>query len=423
MIGVVFISFFILLFFGVPVAFCLGASSLVYFLIEGIPLITIPQKMFSGMDSFVLLCVPGFILAGNLMNMGGITNQIINFCNKLVGHITGGLGLANVASSMVFAGISGTATADSASIGAIMIPAMEKEGYDVDFSCAVTASSSTIGPIIPPSLPMIIAGTLTGLSVGKLFVAGIIPGFLLGLGMMILVYIISKKRNYAKSERASFKEVLVSFKAAFWALVMTFIILFGIIGGVFTPTEASVSAVIYALLVGLFIYKDLHLKDLPKIILKSMSTTAAIIVLIGFANCFAWILASEQVPQMIASGILSITENKYAVLLIINIILLIVGTFMETNAALIILFPVLLNVATSVGVDPIQFAVMGVLNLIIGLTTPPVGICLFITSSIGKISLGKVTKAILPFIAVSLFVLALVTYVPAVTLALVNLVF
>lgn len=413
---ILFISFIVLIFLGIPVAFSLGISSLIYLIMGDIPLNIMAQKMYAGIDSFVLVCIPGFILAGNLMNTGGITKRIIHFANASVGFIRGGLSLANVAASMLFAGISGTALADTASIGAILIPAMKEEGYDADFSAAVTASSSTVGPIIPPSLPMIIAGTLTGVSVGKLFLAGTIPGLLLGLSLMGVSYFISVKRNYPKGERLPIKDIMKSFVQAFWAIAMTILILFGILGGVFTPTEASIIAVVYAVIIGKFVYKELKFNQLPRIIIDSMRMTAAIMVLVGFANLFAWIMASEQIPQLIAKTILAISTNKIVVILLINLLLLFVGTFMETIAALVILFPVLLPVATSVGIDPIQFGVMAVLNLVIGLTTPPVGVCLFVASSIGKVSIIKITKAILPFLIVSLIVLLLVSYVPAITL-------
>lgn len=408
--------FFILLFTGVPVAFCLGLSSFAYLLANDIPLMVIPQKMYAGMDSFTLLCIPGFVLAGNLMNGGGITERIIKFCNAFVGHIKGGLGLANIGSSMVFAGISGTALADTASIGGIMIPAMKKEGYRADYSAAVTAASSTIGPIIPPSLPMIIVGTLTGISVSKMFLAGAIPGVLLGLGMMVVSYRISLKQNHPKGKKFSTQEKIAAFKDAFWAIMLTVLILFGILGGVFTPTEASIAAVLYAIIVGKFIYKELQMKQLPKILLDSIVGTAAIMMLVGFANVFAWILTSEQIPQLVAQGVLKISQNRYVVLLLINLLLLFVGTFMETIAALVILFPVLLQIVIPLGVDPIHFGVIMVLNLIIGLTTPPVGVCLFVASSIGKISMADAVKAIMPFLLLSLFVLMLVTYVPAISL-------
>ena len=399
-----------------PIAFSLGLSCLVYVLFKGIPLVILPMKMYSGIDVFILLSIPGFILSGNLMNHGGLTEKIISFCNHLMGHIRGGLALANVGASMLFAGISGTAVSDTASIGSVMIPAMKKEGYDAGFSCAVTASSSTVGPIIPPSVPMIIAATLSGLSVGKLFLAGAVPGFLLGVGLMLVVYFISTKKKYPKHPRSSLKQITLGFIDTFWAILMTFIILFGIVGGIFTPTEASIVAVIYPLLVGKFIYKKLSWRNLPVIVLDSMKTSASLMILVGFANLFGWILITERLPQLISSEILGFTTNKYLVLLFINLLLIFIGTFMETIAALLILFPILMKVAVTVDVDPIHFAVIAVLNLMIGLTTPPVGVCLFVASSIGKISISRVSKASLPFLLVSLFVLTLVTLFPQISL-------
>ena len=411
-----FLIFIVGLIIGLPIAFCLGVSSVVYLIVDDFPLVVAAQKLYSGIDVFVLLCVPGFILAGNLMNNGGITERVVGFSNALIGHIRGGLGLANIVASMIFAGISGTAVADSASLGAVLIPAMKKEGYDAPFSCAVTAASSTIGPIIPPSLPMIIAGTLTGLSVAKLFIAGAIPGLLLGVGFLGVSYYLSSKNKHPKGEKSSWRLIVKEFFGAFWALFMTFIILYGIVGGIFTPTEASIVACIYALCVGIFIYKDLSFRKIPRILLDTAITTASLMVLVGLANLFGWILTSERIPTMLANQMLEITQNKYLLLLLINILLLFVGTFMETIAALVILFPVLLKVATSVGVDPIHFAIIAVLNLMIGLTTPPVGVCLFVTAGIGKISLGQISRAILPFLAVSLLVLLLVTYIPQISL-------
>ncbi|GAB3011044.1 TRAP transporter large permease [Cyclobacterium sediminis] len=416
MTALLFIVFLVLLAIGFPIAFALGISAFTYLLFSDIPLMVIPQKMYAGIDVFVLLSIPGFILAGNLMNASGITGRIINFCNALLGHIRGGLGLANVGASMLFGGISGTAIADTASIGSVMIPAMKKEGYDVPFSCAVTASSSTIGPVIPPSLPMIIAATLTGLSVGKLFVAGIVPGVLLGIGFMLITYLISVKRKYPKRARKSFGFIFKSFFQAFWALMMTIIILFGIIGGVFTPTEASIVAVIYAIAIGLWVYKELKIKMIPAILLQSAKTTAALMVLVGFANLFAWIMTVEELPQLIANSLLELTTNKFMLLLLINLLLIFVGAFMETIAALLILFPVLLGVAVNVGVDPVQFAIIMVFNLVIGLTTPPVGVCLFVASSIGGISLEKIAVAGLPYLMVSILVLLMITYIPEVSL-------
>lgn len=412
MIWILIIVFVVCLVLRFPIAFALGLACLSYLVVKGIPLIVVPMKMYSGIDVFVLLSVPGFIMAGNLMNHGGLTEKIITFCNHLLGHIRGGLSLVNIGASMLFAGISGTAISDTASMGSIMIPAMKKEGYDTGFSCAVTAASSTVGPIIPPSVPLIIAATLSGLSVGKLFLAGALPGLLLGVGLLFTAYFISKRRNYPKHKRSTFGEVARSFVDTFWALLMTFIILYGIIGGIFTPTEASIIAVAYALVIGKFVYKRLNFKNIQVIFLDSMKTSASLMVLVGFANLFGFILITEQIPQTISNEILGFTTNKYVVLLLINLLLIVVGTFMETIAALLILFPILLKVALAVDVDPIHFAIIAVLNLIIGLTTPPVGVCLFVASSIGKISIGAVSKAGFPFLLVSLAVLVLVTLFP-----------
>ena len=402
----------------IPIAMALGLSCFIYVLIEGIPLVILPLKMYSGIDVFVLLSIPGFILAGNLMNHGGLTEKIIAFCNHLLGHIRGGLALANIGSSMIFAGISGTAIADTASIGSVMISAMKKEGYKGGFSCAVTAASSTIGPILPPSVPMIIAATISGLSVGKLFLAGAIPGTLLGLGLMVVAYVVSVKEKYPKHPRSTFPQLVTGFLDTFWALLMTFIILFGIVGGVFTPTEASIIAILYALIIGFFVYKKLNLKALPAIVLDSMKTSASLMVLVGFANLFGWILVTERLPQLISSELLGFSTNKYVILILINLLLLVVGSFMETIAAILILFPVLLNVATSVGIDPIQFSVIALLNLMIGLTTPPVGVCLFVASTIGKTPINQIISAGVPFLLVSVFILILVSLIPELSLML-----
>lgn len=411
-----FVSFILFLFIGVPVSYSLGLSCLIYFIGNDIPLIAFAQKMYSGLDSFTLLCIPGFILAGNLMNEGGLTKKIIALAKALVGHIRGGVGMSNIVASMVFAGISGTALADVASIGNIMIPAMKKEGYDPKYAVAISASSSLVGPIIPPSLPMIIVGTLTGLSVGKLFVAGILPGIMLGLGMMIIVYVIAKKRNYPIQKRSTLKESIKAFVNGIWSIIMVFIILFGILGGFFTPTEASIVAVLYALLVGIFIYRQLNLSNIFVIIKDSIKTTAGIMLLVGFANIFAWILATENIPQLIATSLLSVTSNKILILLLVNVVFLFAGMFLETISALLILVPVLLKVVTAVGVDPINFGLIAVLDLVIGLTTPPVGVCLFVASDIGKVPLTESIKGLIPFFVWMMIVLLSVTYIPAITL-------
>lgn len=398
---------------GIPVAITLGLSSAAYLLVADIPLVVMPQKIYAGMDVFVLLSIPGFILAGNLMNNGGITERIIRFANALVGWIRGGLGLTNIGASMLFGGITGTAVADAASIGGVMIPGMRKAGYPADFSAAITAASSTVGPIIPPSVPMIIVGALSGISVGKMFLAGAVPGILMGLGMMVTCYVISVRKNFPRQSWQGFGEVGKAFAGAFWALAMTGIILYGLLSGIATPTETAVVASVYAFVVGAFVYRELPLRLLPKIIADSAVSAAAILVLVGFANVFGWILVSERIPQAIASGVLAITDNPILVVLIINILLLFIGMFMETIAALIILFVPLLSLATAVGIDPLHFATFAVLNLMIGLTTPPVGVCLFVCAGIAKLPLTPVVKAVFPFLLSNIVVLVMVSYFPA----------
>ena len=416
MVAMMFIIFLVLLLIGVPIAFSLGLSSLFYLFTNNIPLTVISQKFYSGMDSFTLLCIPGFMLAGALMNGGGITRRILNFCNSFLGHFRGSLALVNIVASMVFAGISGTAIADVCSLGSMLIPAMVDDGYDDDFSVAVTAASSVVGPIIPPSVPMVIAGSCVSISVGKMFQAGIIPGILLCMALCIPTYIISVKRNYPRHDRAGWKVRLETTKDAIWAMLMPVILLGGILSGVFTPTEASIVTCVYALVVGVFVYKEIQITDVPRIVWENIRACASIIVLIGLANVFAYILTAERIPQMVANSILSITDNRIVVILLINVVLLFVGMFMESLAAILITFPVLLPVATAVGMEPVHFALMAILNLMLGLTTPPVGMCVCTGAQIGKISAFKAFKATIPFLATSLIVLMLVSFIPQLTL-------
>jgi len=407
-----FVTFLGTLAIGVPVAACLGLASLAYILAANMPLAIIAQRMYAGMDVFVLLCIPGFILAGNLMNYGGVTERIIRLANALVGWMRGGLAQANVVDSMMFGGVSGTAVADVAATGGVMIPGMVKSGYPAPFSAAITAASSTVGPMIPPSVPMIIVGALSGLSVGQLFLAGAVPGVLMGLGMGITCYVQAVRRNYPRQPWQGWGELLASFFSAFWALAMIALIIGGLISGLATPTETAIVASIYALLVGTFVYRELPLARVPKIVIDSAISSAGILALVGFANVFGSILVSERIPQMLVTAVLSITDNKYLVILLVNCLLLVVGMFMETIAALIILFVPLLTLATSVGIDPLHFATFAVLNLVIGLTTPPVGVCLFVAANIARIPLLPIIKAIVPFLISNLVVLLLVSYYP-----------
>ncbi len=413
-LGLSFVTFLAL---GIPVAFVLGLSSFVGLLYAGeIPLLLIPKQMFSGTDSFPLLAVPFFILAGNLMNVGGITRRLIYFCNILLGYIRGGLALVNVVASMFFAGITGAAVADTSALGSILIPAMTKEKYDRDFSAAVTAASSTVGPIIPPSIPIVILGTVGELSVGALFLAGVVPGILVGLSLLVVAYIISVKRDYPKERMKSLKEFFFGLKDALLALLMPGIILGGILGGIFTPTEAAVVAVVYAFLISCLVYREIRWEDLPRVLIDSVVTTSIIMFVIANSSIFGWILANHQVPQAVAQTFLSISTNKWILLLLINLFLLFVGTFMETTASLIILTPILLPLAVKVGIDPIHFGLVMVLNLVIGLITPPLGVCLFIACSIARITLEQIVKAILPFLMAAIGILFLVTYVPELVL-------
>ena len=405
------ISFAFFLLIGVPIAFVLGLTPFVAFFLEGeIPHMLAAQRIFTGMDNPVLMAVPFFILAGNIMSAGGMTQRLVVFCNVLVGSFRGGLAYINVVISMLFAGITGAAVADTSAVGSILIPAMKKEGYDVDFSTAVTATSSTIGPIVPPSIPFIIYGVLGEVSIASLFLAGIIPGVLLGLSQMGVVAYYARKRNYPKGSLISVREALKATFDAALVLMMPLIILGGILTGIFTPTESACVAVFYALIISLFVYRDIRPIHLPKIIINTAVTSSLVMLVIGTASIFSWLLASEEIPQYITEAVINITHNRIAILLLVNIVLLMVGTFMETTASLIILTPVLLPLMNKIGVDPLHFGVIIVLNLVIGLTTPPVGVCLFIACAIGEIKLEQITKAILPFLLASIIVLLIVTY-------------
>jgi C4-dicarboxylate transporter DctM subunit len=405
------ISFSIFLIIGVPIAFVLGLTPLVALLYEGeTPLMLAAQRIFTGIDNPVLMAIPFFILAGNIMTAGGLTQRLVTFCKILVGPVRGGLAYINVVISMIFAGITGAAVADTSAIGSILIPAMEREGYDLDFSSAVTATSSTIGPVIPPSIPFIIYGVLGEVSIAFLFLAGFVPGLLLGLFQMGVVAYYARSRNYPKGSLPSAGEALRAMFDAALVLMMPVIILGGILSGAFTPTESACIAVFYAFAISFFVYRDLRLSDLPRIIIDTGVTSALVMLVIGTASIFSWVLASQEIPQSVCAAILRVIHNRILILLFVNIVLLIVGTFMETTASLIILTPVLLPLMIQIGVDPLHFGVILVLNLVIGLTTPPVGVCLFIACAIGKVRLERISRAILPFIAASIVVLIIATY-------------
>jgi C4-dicarboxylate transporter DctM subunit len=416
MISLMLAAFVICFVLGIPLALVLGITGFSVILAMGVPPQLLAQRMFTGIDSFPLMAVPFFILAGDLMNRGGTTARIIAFADSLVGHIRGGLAHANILGSMIFAGISGSAVADTSAIGSIMIPSMEKNGYDLDFSAAVTASSSVIGPIIPPSIIMVIYGVSVNVSIGGLFAAGFIPGILLGLALMLVVLSVSRKRQYPMSEGFSVSRVLKEFRNAAWALFAPVIILGGILGGIFTPTEAAAVAVVYSFFVGKFVFREITWKDLPHILFQSGITTGAILLIISLANVFAWVIAANQIPGRLAAMFLAATSNPYVFLLLVNILLLIVGMFMETGAAIILLAPILAPVAVQLGIHPLHFGFIVVLNLAIGMATPPVGVCLFVACGITGLSLERISKAVMRFVFALIGVLLLVTYVAPISL-------
>ncbi len=402
---------------GFPVAFSLGITSLAALIVGDVPLLLIAQRMFTGIDSFPLMAVPFFVLAGELMNRGGTTRRLIDFANVLVGRVPGGLAHTNILASMFFGGISGSAVADAAAMGTIMVPGMTRKGFPAGFSAAVTAASATMGPIIPPSILMVLMGVTTGLSIGGLFAAGIIPGLILGLSMMGLSFFMAirygfPRESFPLSPGIIFKE----FISAVPALLAPIIILGGILGGIFTPTESAAVAVFYAFLLGRFIYKELSFRDLVQIFVESGTTTAVLLLIIGMANIFAWILTSEQIPTRIAGAMTALTDNPYVILMIINLFLLFIGMFLEGGAAIIILAPTLLSVTSALGIDPLHFGLVMVLNIAVGLLTPPLGVCLFVVCGVTGISLSRIIRSVLPFLALEMAVLILVTYIPAVIL-------
>jgi C4-dicarboxylate transporter DctM subunit len=408
------ISLFIFFLIGIPISISLGLASVVAVWIDGgSSLLILAQRSFTSIDSFPLMAVPFFILAGTLMESGGISKRLINFANVLTGHLPGGLGIVVVVTSMFFAAISGSGAATVAAVGTILIPAMIKKGYDPKFAGATQAISGELGVIIPPSVPMILYGVATGTSISALFMAGILPGVLIGFSLILLVYFISKKRGYKGVEKATAAERWVAFKKAFLALLMPFIILGGIYGGVFTPTEAAGISVAYAFIIGFFVYKEIKVNDIIPILTKSVVTTSIIMFIIANIGLFSWILSREQVPQLVSGFFTSVSSDPIIFLLLINALLLLVGMFMETGAAIIILAPLLTPVAITFGIDPVQFGMIMIVNLAVGMCTPPLGVNLFISCQIANIRLEQITKGLVPFYIVMLVCLMLITFIPA----------
>ena len=412
--------FFLFLIMGMPVAFCMMCSAVFYCMTYGESINMVLTRTIAGPSSFTLMALAFFILAGNIMNNGGVTDQIFGFCKKAVGWIPGGLGHANVLASVIFAGMSGAAVADAGGLGAIEVKAMRDDGYDDEFSVAVTGASSIIGPIIPPSIPVVVYAVAASVSVGKLLIGGIFPGLVLALCMMVYIYFVSKKRHYPRHEFEGFPALGRSFVKSIPALLTPCIILGGILTGICTPTEASAVAVAYALVLSL-VTRNLSLKDLPKILDDTILTTMSVLFIVGCANGFGYIITIAQLPQKMITLFSTFISDRYTALLLINLFLLVVGMLMESLSALTLLTPILVPIAMSYGIDPVHFGIVMILNLMIGMLTPPVGMVLFVLSRMTPVPFEKICKAIVPFIAMCLVALVIIALFPPVVTFLPNL--
>lgn len=412
----------LLLILGVRIAYALGISSLLYivFYTDVSPMV-IAQQISAGSDSIVLLALPFFLLAGELMNAGGITQRLIRFAMSIIGNVRGGLSFVVIITNMIMAAVSGAAIASGAAIGSVMIKSMEEKGYSKGFAGAVNAAAATIGPVIPPSVGFIIYASVSNASVGKLFIAGTIPGVILGLGMIALCYFLSIKHNFPAGEKRTRKEVFLSFRDAIWSLLMPVIIIGGIMSGVVTATEAGVIAVVYGLIVGVFIHKDILIADIPKILTNTAKQTARIMIIIASAYAFGWIISREIDPQVFVEGVLSIAGQKWIFMVFITVVIVAMGTFMEGGSIMVILTPLLLPILLTLGIDVIHFGVMFQLAIMLGLITPPVGILLFVISGAGNVEIKDIIKNIWPFYLVILLVIFICAIFPETTLWLLNL--
>lgn len=406
------LMFFVLLFIGIPISLVLGMTTILYFFAMGntVLLSSTPMRLFSGLDNFGLLAIPLFMLAGELMNGGGITTRLVKFAKVLFGHFRGGLAYVTIVANMFLASILGSANAQAAMMSKVMVPEMEREGYKREFSSALTLASSIVAPIIPPSMIFIIYGTLSGTSIGGLFMAGIIPGIMYGIGFISLIAFLGYKNNFPKHERSTGAEIFRSSLNVIPALLVPFIIIFGILSGAFTATESAAIACVVAYLVGSFFYKELHIRKLPQILVNTVISTATVTFLIAMANIFGWMIAFEQIPQLILDSMLSLSDSPIVFLLLVNVFLLMLGAVLDGIAALIILVPVFMPLLTAFQIDPIHFGVIICINLTIGLLTPPVGTGLFIVSSIAEVKFERLVKATMPFLIMGILILFVITY-------------
>lgn len=422
MIAVLFISLIVFFLFGVPVAIALGLASSLALLVAGdTSLLVLAQRSFVALDSFPLMAIPLFMLAGVIMEYGGISQKLINLANAITGHVSGGLAIVTVVTTMFFAAISGSSVAATAALGAILIPAMVERGYHKEFAGSVQAVSGTLGIIIPPSIPLILFGVAAGTSIGDLFIAGMIPGIVIGIGLIITVIILAKKRHYYKEPKKTGSEVWKAFVDAIPALIMPVIILGGIYSGIFTATEAAGVAVAYAFLVSIVFYKSINFKKIWELLEQATITTSTIMFIIASAGLFSWILTIKNVPQQVAHAFTSFSGNATVFLILIVILLLIVGMFMETNASIIILAPILAPVAMNVGVDPIHFGIVMIVTLSIGMVTPPLGLNLFVAGKIANVKLDQLTKGMIPFYVAVLITLLIIVFIPSVSIGILNL--
>lgn len=418
---ILFLSLAILLLLNVPIGIALGLSTTLAIIHSGLPLQLIVQRMVTANDSFPLMAIPFFMLAGSIMTYGGVSRRLVAFADALVGWLTGGLGIVSTVSGMFFSAISGSSAATTAAVGTVMFPEMEKRGYDLPFSAAVLSAAGETGIIIPPSVPMVVYGVVAGVSIGDMFLGGFGPGILMGLSTCTLVYFMSRKRGYKGADFGGAAKIGKAFFNALWGLLMPVIILGGIYGGIFTPTEAAAVAVVYGLIIGFFVYKDLKVPDLPKILKSAITSTAVVMFIMNAAGLFGWLIAREQIPGAFANFFVGISSHPIVFLMLVNVLLLFTGMFLNASASITILAPILVPVAIQLGIDPVFFGVIMVCNLAIGCVTPPVGVDLFVASTISGVSMSKISRAILPFITILIVNLIVLTYIPGIIMWLPNL--